>query len=449
MTARLTELAIQLTDLEGQEIAFDAVTLRQGGLVQRFTEEPFAILFASEGPGTVEVEKDGFFPFSFPIDVKETGADFTATLAKSMLDSPAMVTLTKETSTGAGFGAGRNVMRIAIGKAREVVLVAGLDYFTSHSGGMQFEQLATQRMHALREAKTIDESTVVTVFECKSGLLTHWVMGRSPEAKTSAPRLWQSGWALLGSSGVPPTTLSPSRPGYPGAGVNGMPEVYRYLENVGSTRPKTVIEFSIMSHAWFGGPILYNTSQGEEFVGGGARSRERDPADRDGRFHKDFLDLNMPKKTDFIAAFANPCLLKVWGCFATDDFMDLINKARTATNDTQLLGVREEVRTNQLDPSQVFEDTRPELILCLKEYILRTNYMAFLAQTVGQPVLGGAPGMGALFKFGSKFGFSMFVARENVKAQGKTIIGFKKQMEFLETECGVVFEDDGYMRYMP
>lgn len=228
-----------------------------------------------------------------------------------------------------------------------------------------------------------------------------------------------------------------------------MAEMHRYVEEIGKLRPGTLKEYSILSHGWFGGPILYNTEESKDFKRGGDKERERDPKDKDARFHKDYNSANMPNRADFAAAFAPDSLVKIWGCFATNAFMNMLNAARNATNDTQKLGIKAELRASRLVDGLEFEDTRPGTLRNFKESILRFNAMSVLAQTINRPVFGGAPGMGALFKFGSKFGFNLFIAKEDVKTKTGTIKGFKPQMEFIEKELGGVFDADGYLRYDP
>lgn len=449
MAAHLTEFTVRITDAEGKTVEVDEVSLIAAGVTQKLDIAPFSFLLSGPGSGTLTLVKKGHITYTFDVDIAETGPDFTLTLSKNLIDIPRMLVLTKEAPASPESGAGRNILRIILGEPREFLLIAGLDYFTDHSGGMAFEQLATKRMHDLREAGSLEDSSVVTVFDCKSGLRTQWVMGRGSEEKAPSPNLWKSGWSRIAATGTKPSTLSPSGKDYPGLGVFGMAEMHRYVEEVGKQRPGTLKEYSILSHGWFGGPILYNTEESADFKTGGAKEKERDPKDKDARFHKDYNSVNMPNRSDFVAAFAKDCLVKIWGCFATSAFMNMLNAARNATNDTQKLGIKEELRKSRNVAGLVFDDTRPGTIRNFKESILRFNAMSILAQTIGRPVFGGAPGMGALFKFGSKFGFNLFIAKEDVKTKTGTIKGFKPQMEFIEKEMGGVFDADGYLRYDP
>ena len=450
--AQDTPFFVEVTDATGTAVAVDKITFTLGSAApQALTKAPFQFKVDSAGDATLEIEKASHHTYTFALKVAAATDDFTVSIAKSMVDIPRMVTLTKQAATGPGTGPGKNQMRVVLGAAREFLLVVGFDYPTDHSGGMAFEGLGTKRMHDLRDAGTIDDSTVITVFDAKSGLCNRWVMGRGSETLVAGGAfVWKSGWSMMTSEGVKPATLNRSSPNYPGPSVNGMAEVYRFIEEIGRLRPGTLEEFSVLSHSFHGGPILFDTDEKPEFRSGGARETERDPDDKDGRFFKDFTNTNMPNKDRFIAAFSANPFIRIWGCLATTSFMNIIRAASNAPNDTAATRIPVGDRTSFFDPTVVFPDNRPGLIQCLRDSVLKFNYLAFLATTTGKSVEGGAPGMGALFKFGSKLGFNMFIARDNVTPPGKpTIIGFKKEMTFLENNLGAVFSADGYLRYDP
>ncbi|MDF3066716.1 MAG: hypothetical protein K0R38_2317 [Polyangiaceae bacterium] len=453
--AQKTALQVDLTDPSGGTFAPDKVSLETGAGVVALTAAPFVFELSAAGSASLVVEKKGHHTFRFELQVTDSGNDFTVSIDKKrMLDAPRMVTLLKLGAVGKGPGPGRNQATIVVGEPREVLLVTGFDYPSDHgAGGMQFHLLATKRMHELRKAKKLDDSTVVTWFDAKSGLRTRWVTGRATEATTGPPKMWRSGWSRLSSDGTPPSTLRPSDADYPGVGVNGMPEIYQHVITIGDERPGSLEELSIMSHSWFGGPILFDTAERIEFAQG-ARRAERDPNDRDARFWKDFSSVNMPKSSSFVAAFSAAPFIRIWGCLATSVSLDVITRAARAKSDTQKLGIPPENRTLWFDGTTVFDDNRPGIIQFIKRSLLKSNYMAFLATVTGHPVGGGAPGMGALFTPLNAMGFQMFVARDSVRSKdksGATVIinGFKRQMEFLEKDVGVVFSADGYLQYQP
>jgi hypothetical protein len=453
--AQTTPLQVDLTDLSGGAFSADKLTFETATGPVALTAAPFMFDLTAAGEASLTVEKKGQPTFRFQLNVVDSGKDFTVSVNKRrMIDAPRMLTLLKLGTVGKGPGPGRNQLTVRLGAPRELLLVTGFDYPSSHGpGGMQFHLLATKRMHNLRAAKSIDDSTVITWFDCKSGLRTRWVMGRGAEVTNSPPGMWKSGWSLLSSDGTAPTTLNPNDAGYPGPGVNGMPEVYQYIASVGKDRPGTLEELSILSHSWFGGPILFDTGESAAFDTG-ARRAERDPNDRDGRFWKDFSAVNLPFKANFVAAFSASPFMRIWGCLATKLSLDAITRAAMAKNDTATLGIKPENRTLWFDGKTVFPDNRPGIVQYIEQSLLKSNYMAFLATVTGHTVEGGAPGMGALFTPLDATGVAMFVARKSVQSKDKagnpvTIGGFNREMTFLEKNLGSVFTADGYLQYEP
>jgi hypothetical protein len=443
-----TILQVELVKPSGGAFIADRVTLTAAGSAVSQTSAPYLFELTAAGAASVLVEKKGHHSYKFALSVVESGSDFTVNVdKKQMTDMPRMLTLLKLGAIGKGTSPGRNQMTLTIAPAKEILLVTGFDYPSSHGpGGMQFHLLATRRMHSLRGS--IDDSTVITWFDCKSGLRTRWVMGRATEKTAASPKMWRSGWSLLSSDGVAPSSLSPADADYPGTGVNGIADVYEYIECVGKERPGTLAEFSIMSHSWFGGPILFNTGERHEFAAG-AKYPERDPKDKDARFWKDFQTKNMPDKAAVAAAFSAKPFVRIWGCLATTSSLVTIRRADRAKNDTDALGVAPEDRTLWFDGVTVFDDNRPGLIKFIKQSLLKANYMAALATAIGKTVEGGAPGMGALFTPLNSMGIEMFVARDSVSTKNGKIFGFKREMEFLEKQVGVIITKDGYVQYKP
>ncbi len=446
--AQETPLIVEVTDQAGAALPVNDITLihAESRIPQMQKSAPAIFKIYAAGPASIEVNKSGHHTYQFDLEVKDTGGDFTVAfaIAKSMVDAPRMATLVKEGPAGSG----RNRMRLEMPPApREFLLVVGYDYPTNHSGGMAFEGLGTKRMHDLRGILT--DSDVITLFDAKSGLRTRWVMGRGSE-QLVAPRnfTWKSGWSRMTSDGTPPTILNPWVPGYPGPNVSGMPEVHRYIEEIGRLRPGSLHEFSILSHSYFAGPILFNTTESPPFCPGGATPDQRDPADRDGRFWKDFNQVNMPNRANFRDAFSDSPFVRVWGCLSAYRYRTLINTARRAASDNAPLGIPEYQRTSWFPPRVVFADNRLGVIQYFRESVLKSNYPHFLANAIGKPVWGAGPGMFSLFTL-SNFGFTMFVNREDFVSPQGIINGQKPEMEFLESHLGSVFSYDGYLRYNP
>lgn len=86
-------------------------------------------------------------------------------------------------------------------------------------------------------------------------------------------------------------------------------DVYDYLKDTGASRPNTIKEFHIFSHAWAGGPIIVNCKD----LAPGALTR--DPLDKDPRASKDFNGSNVTL-ADIEKAFKKDATSIVWGCIA-------------------------------------------------------------------------------------------------------------------------------------
>lgn len=104
-------------------------------------------------------------------------------------------------------------------------------------------------------------------------------------------------------------------------------DVYRYVINIGATEPATLLEFSILGHGWFGGPIMLNSFQREEYTSSGANEALRDPWDKDGRT-KDFFSQNMTDAdwVNFKNAFASDGYAWIWGCLFPRAYYDTLYK---------------------------------------------------------------------------------------------------------------------------
>lgn len=208
--AATTILQIELVDLLSVAFSADKVTFAAGGASVSKTAAPYLFDLTAAGDASIEIAKKGHHTYRFALVITKTGNDFTLSIDKKrMLDVPKMLSLLKLGAEGKGSGVARNQLTVTIGEPREVLLVTGFDYPSAHGpGGMQFHKLGTRRMHTLRKESAIDDSTVVTWFDCKSGLRTRWVMGRGTEKIGDPPQMWAAGWSCLSSDGTAPSTLA-------------------------------------------------------------------------------------------------------------------------------------------------------------------------------------------------------------------------------------------------
>src|SRR5262249_2817707 len=106
--------------------------------------------------------------------------------------------------------------------------------------------------------------------------------------------------------------------------------VYNFIREVGAARKPGddggIRELHFLSHSWRGGPILVNTLDLSEVL----RNNEfrRDPFDKDGRAHKDFIETNYTREQldQFRAAFSKDAFAFLWGCDATFFWKELIRQ---------------------------------------------------------------------------------------------------------------------------
>ncbi|KZS47074.1 hypothetical protein AWU65_14635 [Paenibacillus glucanolyticus] len=103
-------------------------------------------------------------------------------------------------------------------------------------------------------------------------------------------------------------------------------DVYREVQQIGSSVPGSLMELSFFSHAWMGGPILVNSSDDERVyitnrststsVAFDLPSGARDPDDMDPRATKDFTYPAMDDASlkNFQQAFHKTGYVWIWGC---------------------------------------------------------------------------------------------------------------------------------------
>ncbi len=224
--------------------------------------------------------------------------------------------------------------------------------------------------------RRIHDHTLVTLFDFKTGL-------RTQQLKTDA------GWhdcdeALQGSVA---THLGPYHDDQANARRQAedsisIVHVYRHLIELGRVSPGCVLDWHVFSHAWAGGPILVNTSEGPRY----AHAPPRDPGDKDGRL-KDFAPANMPERELFAAAFAPTAVAKLWGCYATTMYRRMARAAARAEDPDAPLRVRAGDHVRRLSARAITEEFR--------ERIIGDSYMARLGRAAGITVYGAPPGMGA------------------------------------------------------
>lgn len=209
----------------------------------------------------------------------------------------------------------------------EVIIVAGVEYAKyEHTAGNNWSlrpsfpggwrQIAN--LQARRELQVSD--TTVTIFDMSTGFVEQ-TTGNGWTRIDAKPVPTNTDFRLMNDSGPkvtfakPPATLRSSthptlaclfgarfiakdpfvaadwKPTWRGSPPLGMQAVYDYICLVGFRRRGTLRALHVFSHAWQGGPILWNC---RDFAG----AQLRDIDDTDGRADKDFSVTNLPPPAD-------------------------------------------------------------------------------------------------------------------------------------------------------
>jgi hypothetical protein len=204
-----------------------------------------------------------------------------------------------------------------------IILVGGYDY---SNGGVNFPFIADRRRLLLlrNNPQWQSDSQVIFIrFDVKQGKIERNIFNGSTRA-----------WQEESSSFTPISRSQHYRENHLLSSDNtimSITDIYRYIINIGRTEPGTLYEFSILSHGWFGGPVILNSFQRDEFSTG-ARSSERDPQDKDGRT-KDFFAQNMNDDdwNNFRRAFTSDGYYWVWGCLFSRAYFDTLYKFMQTT----------------------------------------------------------------------------------------------------------------------
>lgn len=284
-------------------------------------------------------------------------------------------------------------LTVTLHPTRMAVAVIGCDYWespgTPHEkrADLDFDKYAQTYARYLTAANRLNLSSPMTVIDCQRGRVERWDRVRAGDSsdivwkrhyimhkKEPCPR-WSTGKAYDAWRTALAKNPSDARKYF------GATDVYYHLSDLGRRTPGAVVDFSIFSHAWHGGPILYNTGDPDD----------ADPArfagDLDMRFTKDFKAPNVGGWSKMPDAFASDAIVFIWGCFATDVFNKM---ARFLLGEGGTKGrfIYKEGATNlDLD--------RNGVVAKLKQIIEAANYMARIAKFTGRDTYGGLPGFGA------------------------------------------------------
>lgn len=206
---------------------------------------------------------------------------------------------------------------------KRIILVAGVDYGFK---GANFRRRCENRMKFILNRNKSKENMTFEIFDFRSGeIITHTVtfpMGKKT-VRTSILRSFEKITKDKNYIKIPDSTGGDDHHyNFKIEQHNTMSivDVYAAVKAIGtsSTMANSIIELSIMSHAWHGGPILVNS-----FDSGSMKNPHppplriplgsfRDPNDRDPR-NRDFVPAVMD-----VAAFGNAFhtdgIIWIWGC---------------------------------------------------------------------------------------------------------------------------------------
>jgi hypothetical protein len=372
--------------------------------------------------------------FNFPLVITKTTGELTLSFAKSPPACCPRIQRDVENSSGA-MKVTFTLLLTLTKSHSEVILVAGWDY-SGGANNIAYCESYRDDLYAGTTHRTgikttitkrIDDATIVTVFDFKTGNRLRMMKG-------------SSGWFRMDHilQGTVKTHL-----GHYKTPANAqkrhlddsisIKHVYDHIIELGAKAPGALKDFHIFSHAWAGGPILVETHEDAAYEAGGTNAALRDPQDKDPRT-KDFDPANMPRLSDFKAAFAPDSIAKIWGCMATTAYRNLIRAAAQAKSDAEIISFDWSGTSRSMTAAQAKKH--------LRDGIMGNTYMSRLSAAVGGSlkVYGAPPGMGADLR-------AVTVEKRKHEYMHINKSTYKREYEFLKSAFGVTADDTGYIFY--
>jgi hypothetical protein len=230
-------------------------------------------------------------------------------------------------------------------------------------------------------------------------------------------------------------------------------DIYKAIRNIGDGDPGTLMEFSIFSHSYQGGPILTNSRDHDPSAGG------RDPNDFDPRGAKDFIPPTMNEKElmAFQKAFNPKAISWIWGCTATQVYHDTLaalerhRDYRDKGVDDEKLFVLKNVKGQQLalfvnrlgslvnySPKTLEVSVKFKALKYLMLRGLADCYVQRLATVTGGPAFGSPVGCGA-----NHDGGPLPLMRVEPTAH--------RHLAFYKNYLGIQFDPEGrgYAKFLP
>lgn len=370
-----TVALVQTTALAAAEWPFPAVAAThthagQGRYTAAAPIQPVA------GEWTLIVRAAGRSPVVQPLKLADQG-----TLGFKTTPTPktaATVTFVATTKLVGATGTRHADFTVTLYPSSEFVLFSGIEY---ESMGTRFHLFAERRRDDLVKAKRCDAGAIMTLFV------------PDLRARRTTVRAAGGGWLTVADKSFgDASVITPGQDHRPVVGQDiSIVDVYKYLSAVGGAEPGRVKEVSIFSHAYWGGPILFNTYD----TGAGGK---RSAGDFDGRI-KDFNAVNAAGWPKLRAAMAADGRWMLWGCSATTHFQRLMHGANKLDKKSEaFFTVDTAVRSHGKVVQTIRErTTRPRVRALLDAEFRGETYLAAAAKFLDLPVYGAPPGTGASF----------------------------------------------------
>lgn len=237
-------------------------------------------------------------------------------------------------------------------------------------------------------------------------------------------------------------------------------DVYQYVIDVGKTRPNTVKEFHLFSHAWAGGPILVNCKD----LAITPPALKRDPLDKDPRAGKDFNGSNV-NPADIEKAFKKDATSFIWGCIAWTFMKQLVrftNDQKSKISDPNAKKFQFIWTTDWVDSLDEFHAQLGGAPLSNKSDKLSLNdvkkvitdamnstYMQNLATASKNRVLGALPGTYSDLDNKGPTAERFLHIPIGAKSSNKADENFSRTLNFYDKTMGVQFEPTKYGGWTP
>jgi hypothetical protein len=138
---------------------------------------------------------------------------------------------------------------------KRLIYVAGMDY---EFKGVDFRIFADNRMRRRINANKAKDELTFMIFDVRRGEVVTNVVTYPSGKKTETPSKTTPFASLSKSNYDSSTSSGEIHFTFKGGQRDKMSivDVYKAVQKIGTDDPQSLIELSVFSHAWFGGPIL-------------------------------------------------------------------------------------------------------------------------------------------------------------------------------------------------